>query len=70
MKKKIIITPQKLVKISSKGFSEYTINLNKNQVDYSDLKFRKELKGFREQTKRHITIIGDKASLKKQRMKN
>lgn len=64
MEKKIIIVPQKPVSISSKGFSEYMINLNKSQVDYGNLKSKKELKGFREQTKRHITIIGDKASLK------
>ncbi|MFH1366135.1 MAG: hypothetical protein ABIG99_02005 [Patescibacteria group bacterium] len=70
MKNKIIITPKKPIPISSKGFSEYMIKLNKNQVDYENLKFRKELKGFREQSERHITIIGDKASLKIERALN
>ena len=46
---KKIITPSKPVVFSPKGFSEYMIKLNKNQVDYGDLKFRKELKDFKEQ---------------------
>jgi len=36
--------------------------LNKNQIDYGNLKSKKELKGFKEQTNRHITIIGGKTS--------
>ena len=40
------------------------IRLNKNQIDYGNLKSRKELKGFREQTNRHITIVGGKPSIK------
>ena len=40
------------------------IKLNKNQIDYGSLKLRKELKGFKEQTNRHITIVGGKASRK------
>ena len=64
MKNAKVIKPVKPVMLPSDGFAEYTIKLNKNQVDYGDLKSRKELKGFREQTKRHITVVGDKASLK------
>jgi hypothetical protein len=59
---KIFIEPKKPV--YQKGFFEYMIWLNEKQIDYGNLKSRKELKGFKEQTDRHITIIGDIASIK------
>lgn len=62
MKKKTVIKPKKPI-LLHKPF-EYTIELNKNQVDYSDLKNKKEIKNFREQTYRHITIINDTISKK------
>jgi hypothetical protein len=58
--RKIMITPQKPV--YQKGFFEYMIWLKKDQVDYGNLNGRKELRGFREQSFRHITIIGEKTS--------
>lgn len=58
---KVIIKPKKPFRL--KGLFEYTIELNKNQIDYGDLK-KKELKNFREQAYRHITITNDTASEK------
>ena len=49
------IQPSKPVIVE--GLLGCMIILNKNQVNYENLKSRKELKGFREQTKRHITIV-------------
>lgn len=46
------------------------IILNKNQVNYENLKSRKELKGFREQTKRHITIVSGKTLEKIEKVLN
>ena len=59
---KILIKPEKPT--HSKDLFDYRIELKINQVDYGDLKSRKELRDFREQTYRHITIVGDKASKK------
>lgn len=61
MKNKIVIKPSKPIVV--KGILGCMIKLNKNQVNYGDLKLRKELMGFREQTNRHITIVGDKTLL-------
>ena len=62
MKKKTTIKPKKPIQLNR--LFEYTIKLNKNQVDYSDLKKIKEIKNFREQTYRHITITNDTVSKK------
>ncbi len=61
MENKIAIKPDK--PISIKGSLGFMIPLKKNQVDYGNLEAKKELKGFREQTYRHITIVGDKTLL-------
>ena len=52
------IQPNKPVIVE--GLLDCMIILNKNQVNYENLKSRKELKGFRKQTKRHITIVSGK----------
>ena len=62
MKKETIIKPSKPIIV--KGILGCMIKLNKNQIDYGNLESKKELKGFREQTKRHITIVGDKTLTK------
>ena len=59
---KIIITPGKPIIV--KGLFGCMIKLKKNQINYGNLKSRKELKGFREQINRHITIIGGKTAEK------
>ena len=63
MNKKNIITPKKPT--LAKDFY-CSIKLNKNQVDYGNLKLVAEKKKFREQTKRHITILSG-SSLEKVR---
>jgi hypothetical protein len=62
MKNNIIIKPSKPIIVQ--GYLGCGIWPNKNQVDYGNLKSRKELKGYREQTNRHITIVGGRASRK------
>lgn len=62
MKKETIIKPSKPIIV--KGILGCMIKLNKNQIDYGNLESKKELKGFREQTERHITIVGDKTLTK------
>ncbi len=60
MKSNVIIKPNKPIIVQ--GYLGCGIWLKKNQINYGNLKSRKELKGFREQTNRHITIIGGKTS--------
>ncbi|MFA6585823.1 MAG: hypothetical protein WCS86_01540 [Candidatus Paceibacterota bacterium] len=55
MRKNIIIKPRKPV-LARDFFC--AIKLNKSQVDYGNLKSKKELKDFKEQIDRHITIMG------------
>lgn len=47
-----------------KGLLGCMIKLKKNQINYGNLKSKKELKGFREQANRHITIVGGKTAEK------
>jgi hypothetical protein len=68
VKNKTIIKPSKPIIV--KGFLGCMIKLNKNQIDYGNLKSRKELKGFREQTNRHITVIGGGTSEKIEKVLN
>ena len=62
MKNEVLIKPSKPIIVEAPlGCG---IWWNKNQIDYGNLRSRKELKGFRKQTNRHITIIGGKLSRK------
>ncbi|MEK7080867.1 MAG: hypothetical protein AAB902_00525 [Patescibacteria group bacterium] len=61
MNKKIIITPRKPV--LRKDFL-CGIKLNISQVDYGNLKLVAKKKGFKEQAKRHITIISSAGKFK------